>query len=51
MRMMEHFLTTAKEKGQDGMPLSPYVEGEDIEAFLATFERTMRLSETSVQGG
>ena len=31
------------------MPLSPYVEGEDIEAFLATFQRTMCLRETPVQ--
>ena len=51
MRMMEHLLTIGQEKGQDGMPLSPYVEGEDIEAFLATFEKTMCLRENPVQEG
>ena len=40
--------TSAEEKGQELMPLSPYVEGEDVEAFPATFERTMCLRETSV---
>ena len=29
MRMIEHVFATAKEKGQDGVPLSPYVEDED----------------------
>ena len=46
---MEHLFITTKDKGQGGIPLSPYVEGEDIETFLATFEKTMCLRETPVQ--
>ena len=41
MKTIEHLFTTAKEKGQDRMLLTPFVEDSDIEAFLATFKTVM----------